>query len=74
LEEGRPFSALRESLQQHRPSAHRAHQRLLDPQVVRGQIPLRIAALREVHPLGMSDYYPRLSPPFHKINIPACTD
>jgi hypothetical protein len=61
-------------LQQHWPSAYRAHQRILDPQVVRGQIAFRITPLREVHPLGMGDYDSRLSPFRHKINVRAGTD
>ena len=42
-----PPAPLREALHQHRPAAHRAHQRLGDRGVVADEVELRLAALAE---------------------------
>ena len=49
LEERRPAGSLGEALHQHRPAAHRAHERLAHRRVVADEVELRLAALAEEH-------------------------
>ena len=55
LEEGRAPGSRWEPLQEQRPAARRAHQRLGDAQVVANEVELRLAALGEEHLVGRGD-------------------
>ena len=61
LEERLAARALRVALEQHRPVAHRLHERTLDGPVVLDEIELRLAALAEEDLVGMGDRH--RSPP-----------
>ena len=50
-----PVGAVREPLHEHRPSAHRAHQRFFDREVVLDEVELGLAALGEHHLVRAGD-------------------